>query len=331
MKRKISLALVVAFVFALSPIFVACGKPAAHTHTWDDNWIVTPATCVAKGSKTRTCTGANCTHTDTQEIAIDPTAHNIVDNGVEQAATCTAVGIMNTKCDREGCTHTGTREIAKILHALDYGLGGAKPWEQSCACGHKTNEIDYREMTLPQFFAEMTNNEGNYVVDCYGDEGGYVHYWAVNGETSYRTSPGSDWEEYYTIIGNNVALSFYTDDGIQWSAGIGGITNIWLDGDGWIFIDERGDDHGIKVGDFKDGATANTYVLINDKQEIWGNDATCEITFNKDNIIMEFVEFVGSEEVAYTYTITLGNCPPIELPTAVQELHETVIVTQPTN
>ena len=42
-------------------------------HEWGEWEVTTPATCVAKGEKTRTCT--KCQETETEEIDIDPDAH----------------------------------------------------------------------------------------------------------------------------------------------------------------------------------------------------------------------------------------------------------------
>ncbi len=47
--------------------------PEPCDHEWSEWEVTTPATCVAKGEKTRTCT--KCQETETEEIDIDPDAH----------------------------------------------------------------------------------------------------------------------------------------------------------------------------------------------------------------------------------------------------------------
>jgi len=70
MKKKIF-----GIIAIIALVFIACDdSKTTHTHTWGGWSITTPATCKDKGEQTRTCGG--CTATQTEEIAVDPNAHD---------------------------------------------------------------------------------------------------------------------------------------------------------------------------------------------------------------------------------------------------------------
>lgn len=202
---------------------------------------------------------------------------------------------------------------------------GAKPWQvvPVCSCGYKkAAETDYTRMNnetgVARLFAELSDNEGNYIIDVASNEGNeangdetddvYICHWEANGKTSYAcyTDFGETYFDYwYRSIAENSAILVYGlyDGDTDWSVNLyHDAYNTWLDDDGWhYFIEEE-----IKPGDFKAGDTANTYVLKT-PQDIWGcEDTTCEIKFSKNNIIMVF-SWYGEINYTYTYTITLGN------------------------
>lgn len=66
----------------------------AHTHTWDDGVVTTPATCTEAGVKTFSCTYEGCTETKTE--VIEALGHNIVTDAAV-APTCTETGLTEGK------------------------------------------------------------------------------------------------------------------------------------------------------------------------------------------------------------------------------------------
>ena len=72
------------------------------THTWDEGKVTKAPTCTEKGEKTFTCT--NCSATKTEEIPVDPNAHNYTrEQGEEEwdeiiPTTCTTAGKKVKHC-----------------------------------------------------------------------------------------------------------------------------------------------------------------------------------------------------------------------------------------
>ncbi|MCL2540807.1 MAG: hypothetical protein FWE53_05325 [Firmicutes bacterium] len=219
-------------------------------------------------------------------------------------------------------------------HDYGYGLGGAKPWEQSCACGHKTGNIDYTKMSMAQFYAEMLKNEGNYKIEgetegkpISSDDWSFTSGFEVNGKVSYSTSTrDSESSKYYKIITENGAALQYSFDEFagdtDWNATVADNNlNVWIDYDaanalGWMFTSG----YSTSASYSKNG---NVYTLQSSALTAYGM-TSCTITFNKENIKMNNA-WSGNSSTA-TYTITLGNCPTIELPEEVQKLHDTVMM-----
>ena len=85
----------------------------ANAHAWDEGEITTNPTCSAKGVKTFTCQH-NSEHTKTEEVAIDPTAHNLVHHDA-QSATCTAIG-WDAYDECTLCDYTTYEEISATGH-----------------------------------------------------------------------------------------------------------------------------------------------------------------------------------------------------------------------
>jgi len=231
------------------------------------------------------------------------------------------------------CTDANCTEKSELANHTFAEKTGAKSWQVVTACSvcnyvQKT-ETDYTKMSLQQFFAEMLNNEGNYIVETeYYD---LVHRVEVNGKNScYKDTDNAGIDDYkYCVTTDKNAYKYnYDYDNEVWYLSYLDIDNhnAWLDWDGDIFTDEIIDKGwGIKANDFKAGDSANTYILNDGTKPIWGaTEYSCEITFNKNNIVMKFIEN-GSTDT-YTYTITLGNCAPIVLPDEVKALHDTVMM-----
>ena len=83
--------------------FEASGSTEEHTHTWDAGTVTTPATCIATGTRTYTCSG--CSETKTEIIA--KTAHNYSSEWtVDVPATETTAGSESRHCTTAGCTAT---------------------------------------------------------------------------------------------------------------------------------------------------------------------------------------------------------------------------------
>ena len=107
-----------AVIIALA--FVACETEPEHVHQWGSWSIVTPATCTTAGSETRTCK-LDSSHTDTQEIAIDPDAH-------DYQWTQTTKPTRGAEGEEKGvCTHdpshTTTRTITRLSPYIITGSG----------------------------------------------------------------------------------------------------------------------------------------------------------------------------------------------------------------
>ncbi len=85
-----------------SVVYCSCGAelsrvtvtvPAIGSHTWDDGEITKPATCVAMGETTYTCTVEGCGATETRtDVAIDPDKHVNTTDVSETDSTCIAHG-----------------------------------------------------------------------------------------------------------------------------------------------------------------------------------------------------------------------------------------------
>jgi hypothetical protein len=77
MKNLIKLLGIIVLVAVIGFAMAGCEQPTdpAHEHQWGAWVITTAANCTTTGSQTRTC-ALDATHIDTEEIAIDPNAHN---------------------------------------------------------------------------------------------------------------------------------------------------------------------------------------------------------------------------------------------------------------
>ena len=89
-------------------------------HTYNEGEITTPATCVATGVKTFTC--SICNDVYEEEIAIDPEAHDYDDGVITTPATCCAEGVMTYTCKNDA-THTYEKviDIDPNAHAWNEG------------------------------------------------------------------------------------------------------------------------------------------------------------------------------------------------------------------
>ena len=92
-------------------------------HVYGDVTTISPATCQATGTGTKTCT--KCGHVENVDIAIDPTAH-VWDSGSQTAApNCTTAGNKHFICTL--CSATKDEPIPALGHALDGGVQTADP------------------------------------------------------------------------------------------------------------------------------------------------------------------------------------------------------------
>ena len=202
------------------------------------------------------------------------------------------------------CTDANCTEKSELAnHDFGTGTTGAKPWlinYAACVCGQtKASETDYTKMTLAQFFDEMLNNEGNFIVDMTDNEGNeYAAHWEVNGKNSYFFETYFDNPDtitnycYKSIVNDDLGVEYRSQYNENWNISFNQAFNVWLSEDGWIFKDEL-----IVSADFnKDG---NTYTLTSAK----GSLDLSVITFNKTNIVMVHTRGTNIS----TYTITLGN------------------------
>ncbi|MCR5042174.1 MAG: dockerin type I repeat-containing protein [Clostridia bacterium] len=88
-------------------------------HTWDDGSVTAPATCVAEGEKTYTCTV--CGETKTEAIPVDADNHSWDKGTVTTAATCVAEGEKTYTCSACGATKTEPVPVNPDNHAWDAG------------------------------------------------------------------------------------------------------------------------------------------------------------------------------------------------------------------
>ena len=97
------------------------------THTWDEGKVTKAPTCTEKGEKTFTCT--NCSATKTEEIPVDPNAHNYTREEGEKEwdeiipATCTTAGkkVKHCKNALNDKTHDLVETIAIDKDAHNWG------------------------------------------------------------------------------------------------------------------------------------------------------------------------------------------------------------------
>ena len=140
--RVITLTAIIGFSMA------ACENPVAHTHQWGEYVVTTAATCTVKGSETRTCT-LDPTHTETREIAIDPTAHNYGAWTQAKAPTETEDGEEIRTCTHSA-EHKETRPIAALGHTHHWG-----EWTQTTAPTCTTAGIETRVCSLDATHTEL--------------------------------------------------------------------------------------------------------------------------------------------------------------------------------
>ena len=97
------------------------------THTWNEGEVTKAPTCTEKGEKTFTCT--NCNATKTEEIPVDPKAHNYTREEGEKEwdeiipATCTTAGkkVKHCKNAPNDKTHDLVETIAIDKDAHNWG------------------------------------------------------------------------------------------------------------------------------------------------------------------------------------------------------------------
>ena len=156
-----------------------CGEkePGCENHTFGD-WVITKnATCVAEGSKKRTCTVCGV-----EEVETIPATgvHTYGEWQVTKQATCTADGIKTKTCT--GCGATQSQSIAKLGHSFVNG--------KCSVCGETLiigANINYHE----------------YV----SESGGTVSASYTSTKTTRGSTNSSDSDATYSVVNNS---------GIQW-------------------------------------------------------------------------------------------------------------------
>ena len=112
------------------------GTDPNHDHVWGDWSVTTAATCSATGVETRTC-ALDSSHTETRDIAINPSAHNWIAKGTPvRAATCTEDGIGARKCELCGVENNDPNGV---IPALGHDYNWAQTTAPTCtAAGIET-------------------------------------------------------------------------------------------------------------------------------------------------------------------------------------------------
>ena len=192
-------------------------------------------------------------------------------------------------------------------HSHGYGLGGAKPWEQSCACGHKTGVHDYTKLDNPSgmiaLFEELTY-DGNYKISIECSTSGGLDYTGdieVNGKNSYADFPDGSTEYIYKRYMQNIdettTTQWYYDLFETWTF-TNGTYNTWNYYGGGIILTKNLTANNFDVnGEYSTPASYSTIYTIEN----------CEITFNQNNIVIVMDNVGSGWSTHYEYTITLGT------------------------
>jgi len=158
-----------------------CGEkePGCENHTFGD-WVITKnATCVAEGSKKRTCTVCGV-----EEVETIPATgvHTYGEWKVTKQATCTADGTKTKTCT--GCGATQTEVIAKLGHNFV---------NRVCTrCGEKQELVIGANINYHEYISES---------------GGTVSASYTSTKTTRGSTDSSDSNATYSVVNNS---------GIQW-------------------------------------------------------------------------------------------------------------------
>ena len=158
-----------------------CGEkePGCTTHTYGD-WVITKSpTCVAEGSKKRTCTVCGV-----EEVETIPATgvHTYGEWKVTKQATCTADGTKTKTCT--GCGATQTEVIAKLGHNFV---------NRVCTrCGEKQELVIGANINYHEYISES---------------GGTVSASYTSTKTTRGSTDSSDSNATYSVVNNS---------GIQW-------------------------------------------------------------------------------------------------------------------
>ena len=158
-----------------------CGEkePGCTTHTYGD-WVITKnATCVAEGSKKRTCTVCGVEEVETIPATGE---HTYGEWQVTKQATCTADGTKTKTCT--GCGATQTEVIAKLGHNFV---------NRVCTrCGEKQELVIGANINYHEYISES---------------GGTVSASYTSTKTTRGSTDSSDSNATYSVVNNS---------GIQW-------------------------------------------------------------------------------------------------------------------
>ena len=158
-----------------------CGEaePGCTTHTYGD-WIITKSpTCIAEGSKKRTCTVCGVEKVETIPATGE---HTYGEWQVTKQATCTADGTKTKTCT--GCGATQSQVIAKLGHNYVNG---------TCTkCGEKQELVIGANINYHEYISES---------------GGTVSASYTSTKTTRGSTDSSDSNATYSVVNNS---------GIQW-------------------------------------------------------------------------------------------------------------------
>ena len=136
---------------------------APHTHSYGSWTVVTPATCMSKGSESRSC---SCGNTETREIPIDPNAHSLIDLPAV-APGCTTTGLSaGKKCSLCDTITTAQTTVPATGHNYNGGTVIAPGTIQyTCnTCGHSYQEVV--EEPAAEFVASIGSTQYRTVWDA---------------------------------------------------------------------------------------------------------------------------------------------------------------------
>ena len=158
-----------------------CGEtePGCTTHTYGD-WVITKSpTCIAEGSKKRTCTVCGVEKVETIPATGE---HTYGEWQVTKQATCTADGTKTKTCT--GCGATQSQVIAKLGHNYVNG---------TCTkCGEKQELVIGANINYHEYISES---------------GGTVSASYTSTKTTRGSTDSSDSNATYSVVNNS---------GIQW-------------------------------------------------------------------------------------------------------------------
>ena len=115
-------------------------EPVAHTHSWDEGTVTTPATCTTDGVRTYHCSGCNAI----KQVTIDKTGHSLEHHDAK-AATSTEAGNIEywhcSNCNKDFSDQDGTTEATDVVIPAT-GVQYTITWKQDDGSTIDTSKVN---------------------------------------------------------------------------------------------------------------------------------------------------------------------------------------------